>query len=950
MGHCSTGRPAWAALVALCAVRTSLAQAPAAEPDTPAIERREAAPSSEASDAEAASGVEALSPPRLVDYVEAAYPAAALAAGVSGIVRLRLTINVDGVVSEVEVLEAPSADLGAAAVAAGRAFRFEPARRGGTPVASRIVYEYEFRLPPAAGSIEGEILVAGPPGAVGAPRRPASGASVIARGEDGSEHVTQADADGRYRFEGLPPGSYRVGATLLGAGSARGVAPVVSGQTTRGALVIEARAAASGVEPAGGAAAAADALVVPTPSADPAADSGAIVVTVQGKSTADRMRESAEAVKVIETEQARRESADLAEVLARTPGVGVRRSGGLGSGMSLSLNGFSQEQVRFFLDGVPLDYAGYPFGLANVPVNLIERVEIHAGVVPVRFGADALGGAVNLVSDRRQLGTHAGASYQAGSYGEQRATASARHVDSEGGWMAAANAFFDRADNDYPVDVEVPDELGQPSPERVERFHDGYEAIGGGLELGVQGRSWARRFSVRGFGSRFERELQSNAVMSVPYGGVTYGETSGGGHLRYTHDLGEAVTLDATVGYAYVEGQYQDVSDCVYDWFGDCIRQRAEAGERGDDSDRLSFEHAVYARLRLRVSLAPEHHVTLAVAPTFVTRSADERRQPEGVTRDVYDLQRDLFTWINGLEYEAESPGGGLQNIAFVKHYFQAARSEEPAAGFITLRRDRDTQRLGAGDGLRYRFLPWLLAKASYEWATRLPDAEEVFGNNALIGPNLELSPEASHNVNLGAAIDARGTAAGDFRLGLTGYLREAEQLIRLLGSEEAQSYQNVQSARSLGVEASAGWTSPRELVTIDASLTEESFRNTSSGGAYDSFRGDRMPNRPYRFGNVSVQLKQRGLAASDALSLGAHLRYVHDFFPGWESLGARQFKRVVPSQLVASAVLGYATAAFGSTLTTSVEVQNLTDAHVEDFWGAQRPGRTFHAKATIAH
>ena len=41
-----------------------------------------------------------------------------------------------------------------------------------------------------------------------------------------------------------------------------------------------------------------------------------------------------------------------------------------------------------------------PFGIANVPVNLIERVEIYRGVVPIRFGADALGGAVNLVSDQ----------------------------------------------------------------------------------------------------------------------------------------------------------------------------------------------------------------------------------------------------------------------------------------------------------------------------------------------------------------------------------------------------------------------------------------------------------------------------------------------------------------------------------------------------------------------
>src|SRR5262249_35162848 len=54
-------------------------------------------------------------------------------------------------------------------------------------------------------------------------------------------------------------------------------------------------------------------------------------VSVRGPSAADRLRQSAQAVKVIETKEAQQQAADMGEVLARTEGVGVQRGGGLGS-------------------------------------------------------------------------------------------------------------------------------------------------------------------------------------------------------------------------------------------------------------------------------------------------------------------------------------------------------------------------------------------------------------------------------------------------------------------------------------------------------------------------------------------------------------------------------------------------------------------------------------------
>jgi len=191
-----------------------------------------------------------------------------------------------------------------------------------------------------------------------------------------------------------------------------------------------------------------------------APEPAALDVTVRGPSEVDERRRSAEAVTVIETEQVKRQSADLGEVLARTQGVGVRRAGGLGSDTRFSLGGLTDDQVRFFIDGVPLELAGFSFGVANVPVNLIERVEIHSGVVPIRLGADALGGAVNLITAQDVQGTHLAGSYELGSFDTHRLTLEGRHLQRSSGLFTRATGFFDSARNDYPMNVEVPTTRG----------------------------------------------------------------------------------------------------------------------------------------------------------------------------------------------------------------------------------------------------------------------------------------------------------------------------------------------------------------------------------------------------------------------------------------------------------------------------------------------------------
>lgn len=681
------------------------------------------------------------------------------------------------------------------------------------------------------------------------------------------------------------------------------------------------------------------------------------VIDVSAREAAvQRLRRSSAAVTVVDTERAQKRAADLGEVLARTEGIGVRRSGGLGSETRFSLQGLTDDQIRIFLDGLPLELSGFPFGISNVPVNLIERVEVYSGVVPVRFGADALGGAVNLVSNGNAGDPGVSLSYELGSFETQRLSMGAR--GSYDPWRAYArtSAFLDHSAGTYPVQVEVADSVGRPQEVTVRRFHDGYLAYGASAEVGLLPRAWVDRLSLRVYVTRYEKEIQHNLTMTVPYGDASYRETAVGLQAHYAYAPVPSLDLEATVGGATSRGRFLDVASCVYDWYGRCVRERTQPGEIDNQPhDQLYWEVAAFTRLHAQWKPAERQRVRLSLAPSYVWRTGDERRQADESSRDLLEGKRSLATFVTGVEHELDAlgpRGDDLENVAFAKAYVQRLLDEAPN---LMGGHDRitDTQaRLGIGDSLRYRVHPWLLAKASYEWATRLPRPDEVFGDGIFVAGNPGLRPEKSHNVNVSlllepaASVEAQREWTG--RATLTGFLRHVDDLVVPGVGDRVQSFQNVAAARALGLEASGSVAVPGEWLAVDGSVTYLDLRNISSEGTFGAFEGDRVPNRPYFFGAGAARLQWRGVATErDALSLSWDTRYVHEFFRGWESIGLGGKKQTIDRQLVHGAGLVYSTKHERYGLTVAIELQNVTDAATYDFFGVQRPGRAFFVKTT---
>jgi vitamin B12 transporter len=94
----------------------------------------------------------------------------------------------------------------------------------------------------------------------------------------------------------------------------------------------------------------------------------------------------------------------LTELLRLLPGVHVDRAGAAGGVSSLYLRGAEPNFTALFVDGVrindPTNTRGGSVDLSTMLVDDLERVEVLRGPVSALYGADALAGAMNLVSAR----------------------------------------------------------------------------------------------------------------------------------------------------------------------------------------------------------------------------------------------------------------------------------------------------------------------------------------------------------------------------------------------------------------------------------------------------------------------------------------------------------------------------------------------------------------------
>jgi len=111
----------------------------------------------------------------------------------------------------------------------------------------------------------------------------------------------------------------------------------------------------------------------------------------------------------------------VAEALRLSQGLTVFSDGGPGTNTSVRIRGSNSDQVLVLIDGAIMNSATLgSFNFANLTTDNIERIEILRGAQSMLWGADAMGGVINITTKKGAGALSAGAFAEYGSFSSIR--------------------------------------------------------------------------------------------------------------------------------------------------------------------------------------------------------------------------------------------------------------------------------------------------------------------------------------------------------------------------------------------------------------------------------------------------------------------------------------------------------------------------------------------------
>ncbi|WP_254560629.1 TonB-dependent receptor [Dyadobacter diqingensis] len=656
-------------------------------------------------------------------------------------------------------------------------------------------------------------------------------------------------------------------------------------------------------------------------------------------------------ITAIDAKQLHNTTMDLSNVLDRVSGVRVRETGGVGSSFNFSLNGFTGKQVKFFMDGIPMDNFGSSFQLNNIPVNLADRIEVYKGVVPIWLGADALGGAVNIVTNPNRR-NYLDASYSFGSFNTHK-TAINTGITTANGFTFQLNAFQNYSDNNYWVNVDVVPDLntGLSIPSRVRRFHDTYRNETVIANVGVVNKKFADRLIVGITLGQNKADIQTgNRMYDV------FGERRRKGNIvmptiKYTKKDLFVKGLNLSFNGNFNLGQEQSIDTAFkqYNWLGDFIYKGSNPNIPGGELSRNLYKYRNNNGLfnaNLSYQISEKHSLVLNSTYNTFNRKGEDVLNPND---ESIRLPKKTDKNVIGLGYRYDI-SSKWNTTFFFKEYIQKSKSSNVLNNEYFIQKNKFTQN-GYGLATTYFIRPNLQVKGSYEKSYRLPENDELFGDVINLASNTNLRPESSNNYNLGVNYTTSINRVHHLYFDANLIYRSAKDFIRpsLYSSfgRAVQQMVNLRDVTNSGADAEIRYSYKR-LFNAGINVTYQNIRNNTkyegSTTVVSPVYKDRIPNMPYLFGNGNASLFFQNVGGkSNTLTIGYNLLYVHEYYLRWPSQGAASSKLTIPEQLAHDASIVYSMA--NGKYNIAFECRNLTDATLYDNFSLQKPSRSFNIK-----
>ncbi|MDB4986311.1 MAG: TonB family protein / TonB-dependent receptor [Myxococcaceae bacterium] len=313
----------------------------------------------------------AVTPPKLLAFVDAGYPEQARAMQRDAAVLLVITIGADGFVEEAKLAGEPVGDgFDELAVSAARRFVFEPASKGGVPMRSRVQYNYEFKYQPAPAVLTKPAAHAPLEARVrvtvhsGENDKPLAGVEVLLTNDENPTFAERliTDEQGVVSAHGLLPGRYGFALSRKDLTPERNVEELPEGETT-------------------------ELIYRLLPAMEAGDEYGAVaVLKAPAREVTRRTIERDVLTRVAGTR------GDALRAIELLPGVGRPPF----TAGQILIRGAGPSDSQVFLDGVPVPLL-YHFGGLTSFINsrALDRIDFYPGNFSVRFGR-ATGGIVDV--------------------------------------------------------------------------------------------------------------------------------------------------------------------------------------------------------------------------------------------------------------------------------------------------------------------------------------------------------------------------------------------------------------------------------------------------------------------------------------------------------------------------------------------------------------------------
>ena len=672
-------------------------------------------------------------------------------------------------------------------------------------------------------------------------------------------------------------------------------------------------------------------------------------VVVVGQSQVRQVRETAYNVVAIDAKALHNRAFDLAHALDRTSGVKIREAGGVGSNSQISLNGYTGKHIKVFMDGMPMEGFGSSFQIGNIPVNMAERIEVYKGVVPVELGADALGGAINIIT-KQSPNTFLDASYSYGSFNTHKSNISMGYTSPKG-VLFQVNAFQNYSDNNYKIKSQLVNlETGNYSKEEYwfRRFHDNYHNEAVIIKTGVVNRSWANRLIFSMTMSQEKADIQNTNIMKIVFGGKMRKSKSVVPSINYQKQnlFVKNMNLSVTANYNMVHNNNIDTLARQYNWKGEYRTK----GSKGEGQYSLSeFNNKSFASMaNLSYRPGERHYISVNNVYSTYSRKATDAAASSGTGSAAEYMKRSNSKNVLGFSYKF-APTKTWNISTFGKYY--SVNTIGPVNISITgteeyVLQSRSFNTNGYGGALTRLMKESFQIKLSFEQSYRLPSERELFGDEVLESGDHNLKPENSKNINLNLTLNKDITKTHSIYLDAGFTYRDTRDYIRRLIDQRygGASYTNHGKVRNLGVDVEARYFYSDKF-SVGGNLTYQDIRNMERflpNGQEAVIYKDRMPNVPYLFGNADASYNIHNLwGEGNLLSIGYNLRYINLFFRDWQGEGGRDIK--IPTQLSHDIDITYAIQ--NGKYNISFSVKNITDEILYDNYSLQKPGRSFFIK-----